>query len=115
MPALFHWSPVSCRGNINHRGLSPTCPTADQTGGSFKAVCLGTSPSHAWSLSGAVVGVDGSEWDLWQVTLSDGDQVHPLPFFGHRLQEIRVANRIPKSQVWHVATRQVRGRRRVTA
>lgn len=77
------------------------------------AVCLGTSPSHAWSLSGGIWAERGAEWDLWQVTLDDDDEVHPLPFFGHRLHEIRVANPIPKRQVWYVASRtvQAHGRR----
>lgn len=72
------------------------------------AVCLGTSPSHAWSLSGGIWADRESEWDLWQVSLDANDEVHPLPFFGNRLEEVRVANRIPKSRVWYVATRKVK-------
>lgn len=130
LPPLFHWSPSDCRANINKRGLRPTCPTAnhqrpfrqdmkrghyvitDQEA-SFRAVCLGTTPSHAWSLSGNISAERGSTWDLWQVILDDDDEVYPMSFFGYRLDEVRVANRIPKSQVWYVATRivQKHGRR----
>lgn len=105
LPVLYHWSPSKHRAAIIRRGLRPTCPTATRFDDSTLAVCLGTSPSHAWSLSGAVFGEKGEEWDLWQVTLDEGDEVHPLPFFGHRLDEIRVANRIPKRRLWLVGTR----------
>lgn len=126
LPVLFHWAPIECRPGIIRRGLKPTCPTAVPMSapiagthharevdpeGTTLAVCLGTSPSHAWSLCGALFAERGSRWDLWQVTLDDGDEVHPLPFWGHRLDEIRVANRIPKSRIWHVATRTVGARR----
>lgn len=121
LPVFYHWSPTENRPRINRYGLRPTCPTAvpvdvPMKGGarvvdpeaSRQMVCLGTSPSHAWSLSGALWADRGSSWDLWQVTLDVGDEVHPLPFYGHRLDEVRVANRIPKSRVWFVATREVR-------
>lgn len=74
-------------------------------------VCLGTSPSHAWSLSGGIWGERGSVWDLWQVLIGDDDEVHPLSFYGNRLDEIRVLNRIPKSRLWHVGTRTVGSRK----
>lgn len=75
---------------------------------SVYAVCLGTTPSHAWSLSGGIWAQREAEWDLWQVTLDDDDAVHPLPFYGYRLAEVRVANAIPKSRVWYVASRFVK-------
>lgn len=108
LPVFYHWSPTENRPRINRYGLRPTCPTAGRFDDTFKAVCLGTSPSHAWSLSGAVFAERGQSWDLWQVTLDVDDEVHPLPFTGYRLEEVRVANRIPKSRVWYVATREVR-------
>lgn len=120
LPPLFHWAPDTARAGIIRRGLKPTCHTADHrpndegagwyVGESFLAVCLGTSPSHAWSLSGAIVADRGETWDLWQVTLDDGDEVHPLPFYGHRLAEFRVANTIPKGRCWHVGSRTVGAR-----
>lgn len=118
LPCFYHWSPVDRRKNIIKRGLRPTCPTATilsppLPGGArvidpdatVYAVCLGTTPSHAWSLSGALYAKKGAQFDLWQVSLDEADEVHPLPFYGNRLSEVRVANRIPKSRVWHVATR----------
>lgn len=123
LPILYHWSPERCRKSILRNGLRPSCPTAsrfdakgqpvdDDDEGSFLAVCLGTSPSHAWCLSGDLLAGYGDTWDLWQVVLDDDDEVHPLPFQGYRLDEIRVANRIPKSQIWHVGSRTVNDRRR---
>lgn len=125
LPVLYHWSPRARRAGIVRRGLRPTCPTAPRYSAaiipgtangrwlegddhSVRMVCLGTSPSHAWSLSGAIMAEHGELWDLWQVTLDDEDEVHPLPFYGYRLDEIRVANRIPKRRVWWVAERLAR-------
>lgn len=105
LPVFYHWSRTANRTRIQRTGLRPTTPTAGRFDDTFKAVCLGTSPSHAWSLSGAIFGERGESWDLWQVTLDDGDEVHPLPILGYRLEEVRVANRIPKSRVWYVAAR----------
>ncbi len=122
LPPLYHWSPTEARDRITRRGLRPSCHTVDhrpypnwhegvwEIGATFKAVCLGTSPSHAWSLSGAVMADRAESWDLWQVTLDDGDEVHPMPFDGYRLSEFRVANPIPKSRCWLVGTRVVGSR-----
>lgn len=122
LPVLYHWSRERSRKQIIRLGLRPTCPTSTRysaavipgtvngrwlSDDSAVMVCLGTSPSHAWSLSGAIQGEPGETWDCWQVTLDVGDEVHPLPFFGHRLDEIRVANRIPKSRIWMVGSRTV--------
>lgn len=121
LPNLYHWSPVARRGGITRYGLKPTCPTSVPIGvrlpggarevdpeASAFCVCLGTSPSHAWSLSAGVWGTVGNWYDCWQVTLAEEDEVHPLPFYGYRLEEIRVNNRIPKARVWHIGTRQVK-------
>lgn len=123
LPCLYHWSPRDRRRSIIRHGLKPTTPTlvevfgAEPTGPrkllpsqgveTIQAVCLGTSPSHAWSLCGALWGQQDETWDLWQVNLDDTDTTHVLGCDGHRLGEIRVANRIPKSRVWHVGTRTV--------
>lgn len=131
LPVFFHWSPASKRASIKRHGLRPTTPTyspigpplpggareCDPDDGTVYAVCLGTSPSHAWSLSGAIFGERGQEWDLWQVVLDPGtddhpgDEVHPLPFFGNRLDEVRVANAITKDRLWLVGTREIGYRR----
>lgn len=105
LPVFYHWSLAAHRPSIVRRGLRPSCPTSTRYEESTLAVCLGTSPSHAWSLSGAVFAEKGDVWDLWQVGLDDGDEVHPLPFFGNRLEEVRVLNRIPKRRLWLVGQR----------
>ena len=92
------------------RGLVPRTPTmacSCEDGESVLAVCLGFSPSAAWSLSGAIRAEPGETWDLWQVSLADDDEVHVLPEYGRWLKEIRVANRIPKRRVWWVGERVV--------
>lgn len=130
LPSLFHWSPATNRERIQRRGLKPTTDTAvwvrpfrpgDKVGHfhedlpdqSLKAVCLGTSPETAWAYSGAISAERGATWDLWEVTLHDTDETHLRPMYGNDLVEVRVVNRIPKSQVWYVASRtvQLRGRR----
>lgn len=45
------------------------------------------------------------EWDLWQVRLQDGDEVHYRSDFGPVLKEIRVYNAIPADRAWWVARR----------
>lgn len=125
LPVLYHWSPATNRPRIRRRGLRPTTPTwapvgppmpggarvveRDEDEGTQLCVCLGTSPSHAWSLSGAICARLGQRWDLWQVTIDDGDAVFPMPFYGHRLDEFRVGNPIPYRRLWLVGTRHVKG------
>lgn len=128
LPVLFHWSPVDRRKKIVRSGLRASTPTlvetfADKPVGkrqlmaslgheTIKAVCLGTTPSHAWSLCGAIWGERGETWDLWQVCLHEDDhvEIHSHPE-GHRLGEVRVCNDIPKGRVWHVGSRVVGARR----
>lgn len=128
LPAGYHWSPQRCRKNITKRGLRPTTPTAvwvrpfrpgqiighheadlpDQT---LLAVCLGTSPSTAWALSGALTAERGETWDLWEVEIAEDDEVHYRPTVGHDLDELRVVNAIPRRQLWLVGHRTVGARR----
>lgn len=109
---LFHWSPAERRASIARRGLRtgrpPTCSTE-----ASDELCLSLSPSQAWSLSAAVFGQRGQEWDLWQVVLDVDDEVVVRPFHGNRLGEIRVRNNVPRSRLWLVGTRSVplRGKR----
>lgn len=118
---LFHWSPADRRASIIKRGLRPSTPTlieqfVEEGEGPFmlrpskgvdtvKAVCLGTTPSHAWSLCGAIWGDRDETWDLWQVSLVAGDEIRVMPCDDAELGEFRVLHRIPKSRVWHVGTR----------
>lgn len=129
LPVLFHWSPVDRRKGIINRGLRASTPTMVESYekvaqgprqlrvaegfATAEAVCLGTSPSHAWALCGALWGRTGETWDLWQVSLDTSDRIRILENDddGFRLGEIRVLNDIPKSRVWHVGTRTVGSRK----
>jgi hypothetical protein len=110
LPALFHWSPTDRRKQIIRYGLRPGCRptigTAKTVTDGRHMICLGTTPSAAWGLSGAMpwaCDVDG--WDLWQLQLVDTDEVHINPMGGCVVEEVRVANRIPKSRIWWVGSR----------
>lgn len=109
LPALYHWSPRDRRTSIRRLGLvpgkRPTIGTVRTvTDGRFM-VCLAPDPAMAWSLSGGTRWVSASTWDLWQVHLADSDEVHVLPYFGPRIVEVRVANRIPKRRLVWLAER----------
>lgn len=128
---LYHWSPLEARAGIIRHGLKPRTytaiakhpfPKSTKTGHhrtqvvdeTIVTVCLGTTARTAWRYSGGIHAERGSVWDLWEVNVEYEDEVHVEPLWGDRLAEIRVANRIPKSRVWHVGTRTV-GARRVFA
>lgn len=107
---IFHWSPRDRRPGILRRGLLPlqraTC-TSDPDADEFRQpmVCLSSSPHTAWRYSGGIFGRTGQTWDLWQVRLVDDDALHTVPCWGSRVDEFRVANRIPKSRLWWVGER----------
>lgn len=108
LPALYHWAPASRRDSIRTEGLRPFSPPTVCTGGlAYDCICLGFTPSGAWGLSG---GIDRDHdevehWDLWQVRLSDHDEVHIRPLFGDVLTEIKVRSPIPPDRIWWVAER----------
>lgn len=114
LPVLYHWSPRDRYHDIVTGGLKPfsepTVSTVNDLNGTtvtgWPYICLGTSPSAAWSLSGDMDWTtEIEEWDLWQVRLSDDDEVHFRAEFGASLKEIRVHNAIGPDRVWWVATR----------
>lgn len=125
LPDMYHWSPIAARAGIIRHGLKPRTYTAisshpfprgtkaghlltDVVDETIRTVCLSATASTAWRYSGGINGQRGSVWDLWEVRLSsDDDEIHVEPMRGYVLDEVRVANRIPKSRVWHVATRTV--------
>jgi hypothetical protein len=120
LPALYHWSPGDRRKQIIRRGLIPgsrptvssdsTVGGADESGDGRHMVCLSADAATAWTLSGGLPWLrDVPSWDLWQVHIDEGDEVHILPFWGRGVMEIRVANRIPKSRVLFLATRKADG------
>lgn len=110
LPALYHWSPTSRREAILRDGLrmdaDATVCSGDPIGHPFRCICLSPSPSAAWSLSGAMEWCQEIEaWDLWQVRLADGDEVHIRPDFGPVIQEIKVRTPIPADRLWWVGER----------
>lgn len=123
LPDLYHWSPAANHKNIQKRGLRPTTETTvtmhpvppnighhegDDKLEGVLAVCLGTSASTAWGLSGAWSAELGSVWDLWQVVLTEDDEVHIRTEYGPQAYEVRVLGKIPRSRIWYVGSRVVR-------
>lgn len=103
---LFHWSPRDRRETILREGLrpfsGPTCG-ADP----LPYVCLGSTPRGAWALSGDTDwGHEQEDWDLWQVTLADTDEVRVRAEYGPRIWEVKVHNVIPPDRMWWVGERQ---------
>lgn len=107
LPALFHWSPSDRRSVIRTEGLRPYCPPTISTGDlAWPYLCFSPTPSSAWGLSGDMQWVSEiDDWDLWQVRLAEGDEVHYRNDFGPVLREIRVYNAIPADRLWFVGTR----------
>jgi hypothetical protein len=111
---LFHWSPRECKPRILRRGLLPGRKPSrcfsdpDDDGFRRPMVCLSSDPKTAWGLSGDVFGARGQVWDLWQVRVSDDDNLHTMPTYGGgHIAEFRISNRIPKSRLWWVAERTI--------
>lgn len=107
LPALYHWSPTTRREDIRREGLRPYA-AAVRTAFTPRApyICFSPTPSRAWGFSGDMADdTDEESWDLWQVRLGDGDEVHVRPFFGNVLEEIRIFTPIPADRCWYVATR----------
>lgn len=104
--SLYHWSPLDRRAEILRDGLVPGS-RATMVGSEIGYVCLGTSPRGAWMLSGDLEWAEGTDdWDLWQVSLADTDEVRVRPNYGARIDEVKVHNLIPADRVWWTGTRQ---------
>lgn len=103
LATLYHWSPVARRPAILNEGLRPSCKTTLDSSPSGE-VCLSASPAQAWELSGDL-GLVSGQWDLWQVTIAETDEVHVLPQWGPRVREVRVRGLIPADRCWLVASR----------
>lgn len=104
LPALYHWAPSIRRAEIFKLGLVPSSPS---TSSKLKHVCLSPTPSTAWSLSGGTGWTEIDEWDLWQIRLSENDNVAIRPEFGYRVREICVRNVITPDRIWYVGSRSV--------
>lgn len=111
---LYHWSPTARRLAILAEGLVPYAQPVVHAGGegderfAFPYICLSPSAQLAWHFSGGSRDELEDEfdgWDLWHVDLPTRADVRILPFWGDRVQEVRVRSAIPASDVWYVATR----------
>ena len=107
LPALFHWSPRERRDEILRQGLRLFAASSGGAPDGLPMICLGTSPRDAWLLSGDTNwGREEEDWDLWQVTLADYDQVRVRTENGPRIWEVKVHNAIPADRLWWVGQRQ---------
>lgn len=103
---LYHWSPAQRFDDVYREGLRPHSTPTVCVGTTLPYICLSPTPSAAWGLSGAMEWVsDIDEWDLWQVRLSEGDQVSVRPEFGPRVEEIKVYGSLPADRLWWAARR----------
>jgi hypothetical protein len=105
LPALYHWAPAERHAAITTEGLRPhSVNTVAST--NLPYVCLGVEPGVAWNLSGGMEWVsEVPEWDLWQVSIGEGDHVCVRPDFGPRIHEVKVYGPIPPDRVWWVGRR----------
>lgn len=116
---LYHWSPRERRKSINHDGLvpgkrginGPWYPLGpdgqeDDTLPEWRQPSISASldPVTAWSYSHGAWRSTGT-FDLWLFQLKPTDEVHVLPFWGGRLVELRIHNRIYKARLKWVGER----------
>lgn len=117
---LYHWSPECARAGILRRGLLPRTETfiashpvtpgighhtCEDEASTHLAVCLGTTPAGAWSLSGVYSAERGETWDLWEVTVPEDTEIHVRTEYGTEMWEVRALGRIPKSYIWFAGSR----------
>lgn len=103
---MYHWSPSVRRVDILKTGLqvySEACTHADGTL-RWPYICLSPHPSAAWALS-VDMQPDIEEWDLWQVSVPDNAEVHVRPFWGRRIEEIKVYTSIPADHIFFCGER----------
>jgi len=102
---LYHWSPAERYESIRLHGLRPGSePTVASTALSY--LCLGTDPRLAWAISGAMEYVNEIEhWDLWQVHLTEGDELHVRPDFGPTIHEVNLRGCVPPDRLWWIGRR----------
>ena len=108
LPPLYHWSPSDRREALREQGMRPYADPCVQDGEHrFAYICLATDPQMAWMLSGDLSWTKEVElWDLWQVRLASGDEVHYRSDFGPELHEVRVFTPLPPDRIWLVGTRE---------
>jgi hypothetical protein len=108
---LYHWSPHQKYNQILRRGLVPGCWSKDRL---WKPpfICFSDSPSLAWALSGKISKIYGI-WDLWMTWSNEPSGYEELNLQkkgtndnpSGKPTEYRVYERIFKSQLWYVGSR----------
>lgn len=100
----FHWSPRERREEIRTKGLVPG--SASLAGHEVLHSCAAPSPRQAWLLSGDTNwGLEQEDWDLWQVTLIETDELRVRADYGPRIVEVKIHNVIPPDRLWWVGER----------
>lgn len=90
-------------------GLKPYSPASSNEGYLHPYICLSTSPSAGWSLSGDARGRDDiHEWDLYQVVINHNDDIEIRSDLGPCINEVRTFTAIPTDRIWWVARRERR-------
>lgn len=111
LPPLYHWSPFENRVGILQHGLQIAHEDEDAREDGYPGVrwpwlCLGSTPMHAWSLMPFSDDEKADkEFDLWQVTLRETDEVKIRSDMGPVVREVRVHHGIPADRVLWVAKR----------
>lgn len=102
---LYHWAPATRYESIREHGLRPGQPPTVASG-QLTYLCLGPDPKLAWAISGAMDFVNEIEhWDLWQVHLVSGDELHVRSEFGPVIQEVKLRGCIPPDRLWWIGRR----------
>lgn len=103
---LYHWTRKVNRESILRDGLKIMEPCSDGIPASFPWICLGTTPSAAWSLFPlAMDDLTEEEFDLWEVEVREGDRLHIRGDFAPEIIEVRVLHGLPADRLWWVAER----------
>jgi hypothetical protein len=106
---LYHWSPADRHDQVRRDGLRPGSePTVAHT--CLAHVCLGPDPATAWQVSGGMDHVtDIDAWDLWQVRITEHDEVWVRPGYGPAVYEVQVRGTLPADRLWWAGRRTTHG------
>lgn len=107
---LYHWSRKANRQSIMRDGLRILEPCSDGIPWRAPYICLGSTPSSAWSL---LPRLDDPEepgepdtFDLWQVQVREGDDLQIRGDFSPFIREVRVLHGLPPDRVWWAGERE---------
>lgn len=108
----YHWSCKENRLSIQQNGLQICQPQKDgltNPNGAlvrFPWICLGMDPLIAWEWSGVDLDRE-AVYDLWQIRLTEHDNVQVRMEHGNFIAELRIHNTIPADRVFWVGSRGV--------